>query len=85
MLITIQYRKHFHLILLNLRVPRVVSPHSLSCSSYLILLSLEISLVALLGIFQAYLCMWRLPRNNVDITCNGRSGEIDGMQFGFMK
>ena len=42
------------------------------------------SLVALLGIFQAYLCMWKLSRNKVDITCNGRSGDIDGMQFGFM-
>ena len=50
--ITIRYIKHFYWIPLNLRVSSVVSPHSLSISSYLRSISPGMSLVALVCIFQ---------------------------------
>ena len=46
-----------YLIPLNLRVSSVISPHSFSRSSYLRSLSPGMSLVALLCIVQAYLCL----------------------------
>ena len=57
--ITIQYLKYFYLIPLNIRV-LVLSVHIplINRSSYLRSLSPGMSLVALLCIFQAYVCVY---------------------------